>query len=164
MLLTFEEYIKKKFIYNREKYDLAKTKKYLLFKKFCDNINIEYIKEKCKDNNNKILLYSINGKECNDIIGILMYRIILNNKQKLRIYLTLMSVKEQMREYGYGKLLLNELIEKFNMKNKNIEIVLLSIPESYHFYENNGFIQKNIKYIEKNEDTQNNFMMVKYLS
>ena len=43
MLLTFEEYIKKKYNTNREKYIIAKAKKYLLFKRFCDNININYI-------------------------------------------------------------------------------------------------------------------------
>ena len=83
MLLTFEEYIKKKYNSNREKYNIAKAKKYLLFKRFCDNINIKYIKEKCKDNNNKILLYSINSKdfkESHEIVGIIMYRVIMNTK------------------------------------------------------------------------------------
>ena len=166
MLLTFEEYIKKKYNSNREKYTIAKAKKYLLFKRFCDNININYIKEKCKDNNNKILLYSINSKdfkESHEIVGIIMYRVIMNTKNKLRVYLCLMSIKENMRDYGYGQILLNELTEKFNIQKKNIEIVLLSVPESYNFYERNGFIKEDIKYIKKNEDITNNIMMKKEL-
>jgi len=166
MLLTFVEYIKKKYYDNQEKYALAKEKKYLLFKRFCDNISIEYIKEKCKDSNNKILLYSINSKdykESNELVGIIMYRIIMNTKKKLRVYLCLMSIRESMRDYGYGQLLLNELTEKFNIKNKNIEIVLLSVPESYNFYEKNGFIKEDVKYIKNHEDITDNIMMKKEL-
>lgn len=164
MFMTFNEYIKKKFKNNDNKYNIAKKYKYLLFKKFCDNINIEYIKKKCEDENNKILLYSINNKEYKDIIGIIMYRIILNNKNLIRIYICIMSIKEKMRKYGYGQLLLNELINKFNIKNKIIEIVLLSVPESYEFYINNNFYECNIKYIKNNEDISNNIMMKKIIN
>lgn len=161
MLLTFEEYIKKKYNNNREKYILAKAKKYLLFKRFCDNININYIKEKCNDKNNKILLYSINGQAYNEIVGLLMYRIILNTKNKIRVYLSIITVKECMRSYGYGQLILDEFVNKFNKDGKELEIVLLSVSESYSFYEKNGFMKENIQYIQKNEDVTNNIMMKK---
>lgn len=167
MLLSFEDYIKIKFKNKKDKKKLAKEKKYLLFNKFCDNISKTYIKEKCEDNKNKIFLYMYDEFNLNSVIGIIMYRKILDTKEKIRIYLIILSIQENMRNYGYGQLLLDEFCNSFKnrnkYKNKKIEIVLLSLQSSINFYKKNDFIEKNNKFITNHEDIDDYVTMFKIL-
>ena len=64
-------------------------------------------------------------------MGIVIYRIISNNKNLLRIYISLISIHKKMRSKGYGTLILKDIVSYFQKyKNKNKEIVLLSLPSS----------------------------------
>jgi predicted GNAT family N-acyltransferase len=163
MLVSLNKFLKSKF---KERYEKALKQKHNFIAKFCDNINMDYLKAMCADSNNKIYLYSINESLTdnykNEIIGIAVVRLILNTNTKARIYVPLISVHTSMRSYGYGKSILDEIIDKYN-KEKTLEIVLLSLESSYDFYTKLGFTKSNVKFIEKNETIENCIMMTKII-
>ena len=109
-------------------------------------------------------LYSINkvltDDYKNEIIGIAVIRKILHTSTKIRIYIPLIAIHKNMRSFGYGSLILDEIINKFN-KTKTLEIVLLSLDNTFDFYSKLGFIKSNVKFIEKNENTKDCIMMIK---
>lgn len=159
MLITFNTYVNIKF--SVEKRKLAIQKRHLFIKKFCDEINIEYIKNISNDKRNILLIYTINDyihdKIDNEIAGIIIYKVIMNSKNLKRIYIPIISLKKGFRSMGYGELLFQNFVEKFN--NNNIEFVLLSLPNSLNFYYKLGFIPSTIKYIENNEEIGKNVML-----
>lgn len=165
MLITFHDYLSI-LIKDKTKRNLAKTKRNILLRKYCSTINNDYIDEISKDVNNKLLLYSINPmpftKINNEIVGVIIYRIILQTEKCIRIYIPILSIHQHMRDKGYGSIIINEIIAKFNKNQQQqiLEIVLLSLPSSKKFYEKIGFIEKNVKFIEKKEMIDNNIMMV----
>jgi ribosomal protein S18 acetylase RimI-like enzyme len=163
MLINLNKFLK---IYFKDNFIKAQEQKYNFIYKYCANINIDYLKSMCLDSNNKILLYGINNKLTenykNEIIGIIVYRIILSTANKIRIYIPLISIHKNMRSAGYGSLILDELIAKYS-KNKTLEIVLLSLESSVDFYNKLGFIKSNVKYIQKNETIDNCIMMKKVI-
>ena len=163
MLININKFLKTHFKDNLIK---AQEQKYKFIHRFCENINIGYIKTMTFDLNNKIFLYTMNqvltDNYKNEIIGIIVYRIILCNSSKIRIYIPLVSIHKDMRSYGYGSIILDEFIEKYH-KNKILELVLLSLESSYDFYNKLGFAKSNVKYIQKKETIENCIMMVKII-
>ena len=163
MLINLDKFLKLKFK-NKEQLKKAHEQKHKFLLKFCTNINIEYLKGICSDVNNKILLYTINEKLSdnykNEIIGLIVYRIILYNSNKTRIYISLIAIHKKMRSFGYGSIILDEFISKYQ-NNKILELVLLSLQSSYDFYEKLGFEKSDVKYIQKNEIIDNCVMMLK---
>jgi predicted GNAT family N-acyltransferase len=158
------KFLKSKYKDNLEK---ANKQKHRLVYKFCENLNFNYVKNICSDKNNKILLYAINEKLTdnfkNEIIGVIVYRIILYNSTKIRIYIKLISTHHKMRAFGYGSLILNDFIKKYSNTTRTLEIVLLSLRSSHDFYCKNGFIECDVKYIQKKEDTENLIQMIKVI-
>jgi ribosomal protein S18 acetylase RimI-like enzyme len=165
MLISLKNLFKKIFL-EKELLEKAHTQKHKFLSKFCENINIEYLKKLCSDKNNKILLYSMNNKldtnYKNEIIGIIVYRSILRSNDKIRFYISLISIREEMRAYGYGSIILEEFINKYQ-KNKKLELVLLSLQSSYSFYEKLGFTKSEVKYIKKRENIEDCVMMSKII-
>lgn len=163
MLFTYNSFINYKFKYSINKKKIAKEKSFLFINKFCDNIHTDYIKKISNDNNNKILVYSINNSIShfhNEIIATIIYRIILNTPNLLRIYIPLLSIKKKMQGKGYGTLIFKELIQYFKKyKNQNIEILLLSLPSSYNFYKSLKFYKSSSKFIENTEIIDDNIIM-----
>ena len=150
MIFTWNNLIKK---------TKLKQKAYLFTRKYCENISIKYLKKINSDRNNKLLLYSINDQlSTRTIAGIIYYRIILNTPKKKRIYIPLIGVNNTVRGCGYGKIILNEIINKFH-RNNILEIVLLSLPSSLKFYKKLGFQKCFNKFISNHEDVKNNYMM-----
>jgi len=163
MLLSLNKFLMSKF---KDNYEKAIRQKHNFLKKFSDGINIDYLKEMCNDKNNKIYLYSINkvltDDYKNEIIGIAVIRKILHTSTKIRIYIPLIAIHKDMRSFGYGSLILDEIINKFNKtKTKTLEIVLLSLDNTCDFYGKLGFVKSNVKFIEKNENTKDCIMMIK---
>lgn len=163
MLISINKFFKVIF---ENKYQKALKYKYKLIKKYCENIDIEYLKKICNDKNYHIYLYTIDTINTislenykNKIIGIIIYRIILNTNSKIRIYISLLTIHKSMRKYGYGKILVDEIVTKYN--TKIVEVVLLSLKTSYNFYNSLGFEQSNIKFIKKNEIIDDCIMMKK---
>jgi ribosomal protein S18 acetylase RimI-like enzyme len=163
MLININKFLKTYFKDNLTK---ALEQKHKFIYKYCENINIDYLKAICLDSNNKILLYTINEKLTtnykNEIIGILVYRIILSKRNKMRIYIPLISIHKDMRSYGYGSIILDDFIRKYK-KNKTLELVLLSLESSFDFYNKLGFVKSDVKYIEKKETIENCIMMKKVI-
>ena len=163
MLININKFFKINFKDNLTK---AQKQKHNFIYKYCENINIDYLKSMCLDSNNKILLYTINEKLTdnykNEIVGIIIYRIILYRSNKLRIYIPLISIHKDMRSYGYGSIILNDFIEKFQ-KNNTLELVLLSLESSFNFYNKLGFVKSDVKYIKKKETIDNCIMMKKVI-
>jgi len=163
MLINLNKFFKVKFK-EKEQLEKAHRQKHKFLSKFCENISADYLKDLCSDANNKILLYTINDKLSenykNEIIGIIVYRKILCTPNKIRIYISLISIHEIMRSYGYGTVVLEEFITKCQ-KNKMLELVLLSLQSSCDFYEKLGFVKSDVKYIMKNETIGNCVMMIK---
>ena len=161
MLININKFLKTYFKDNLSK---AISQKHKFLHRFCENINIEYLKSMCTDLNNKILLYTMNqvltDNYKNEIIGIVVIRKILNTSSKIRIYIPLISIHASMRNYGYGMIIMDEIVSKYN-KNKTLEIVLLSLKSSYNFYSKLGFIKFNVKFIQKNETISDCIMMTK---
>jgi len=140
--------------------------KYKFISKYCDNINIDYLKKISSDTNNLIYLYTINSVLTsdykNEIIGIVVIRKILYTEKKIRIYVPLISLRVDAREYGYGTVILQEIEKKFS-KRETLEIVLLSLQSSVNFYLKLGFQISYVKFIEKNEILEDNVQMVKII-
>lgn len=161
MLYSLNKFLKH---FYKENYIKAISQKHNFIKKFCNDINTEYLKEMCNDNKNKIYLYSMNEvlteNYKNEIIGIVVVRKILHTSTKIRIYVPLIAIHLNMRSLGYGSLILDEICNKFN-KNKILEIVLLSLENTFNFYSKLGFEKSIVKFIKKNENTKNCIMMIK---
>lgn len=164
MLININKFLKTYFKDNLTK---AISQKHKFLHRFCENINVEYLKTMCTDPKNKILLYTMNqvltDNYKNEIIGIIVYRIILCSSNKIRIYIPLISIHKDMRSYGYGSIILDDFIKKY-YKNKTVELVLLSLESSYDFYSKLGFAKSNVKYIQKNETIENCIMMTKVIN
>lgn len=153
MLISFSKYINYKFK-NKELKLMAKNNRYKFVKKFIDNINLDYLKELCEDKNNKILIYSIsNDLNFRNFFGIIIYRKILDNKFKKRIYLSLISLHKKVRGLGYGKIILEEIKNKFKKENQELELILLSLKSSKSFYLKNGFELNSTKFLEKHSQS-----------
>ena len=137
------------------------------------------MKTKAYNKRNNLLLYSIQTTEKNalhhpikhqrpripieydlaHIAGIVLYRIILQTKKKLRIYIPLLSILNEFRGYGYGTLLMEDIITRFthrlhrqsthltrhNTPQPILEIVLLSLPNAIPFYKKFGFKEVKIQ-------------------
>ena len=139
-------------LFNKEK----KLNKILFYHKFCDNISRSYLETISQDQNNKFYLYSIGGNNYHDIAGVIIYRIILNTPKKYRIFISTIGIHPNVRNSGYGSIIIKEIIKKFN---KNLEIVLLSLPSSEKFYEKLGFVKSDVRYILNNKNIGENIMM-----
>jgi ribosomal protein S18 acetylase RimI-like enzyme len=163
MLININKFLKTFF---KNKLAKAQEHKHKFIYKYCENINIDYLKSICLDSNNKILLYTINetltDNYKNEIVGIIVYRIILSRHNKMRIYIPLISIHKDMRSYGYGSIILDDFIAKYQ-KNKTLELVLLSLESSFNFYNKLGFLKSDVKYIKKKESIENCIMMIKVI-
>ena len=72
----------------------------------------------------------------------------------IRISIFVISTLHKMRGLGYGKLILDLFCEyiKNKYEDKNIELILHSLDDSFNFYLNYGFIQiKNSTYLTRIE-------------
>lgn len=159
MLFTFNQYVNNRFS-NKDKIKLAKKNLHKFVIKFCDNINNDYIYKITCEKNNHIYIYNISSKIDwkNEVFGIIIYRIILIQKKFIRIYIPLLAIHTKMRGLGYGRIILDEFISKYN-KYEKIEIVLLSLKTSFKFYKKLGFKISDSKYILKNEVLQDSIIM-----
>lgn len=132
----------------------------------CPSIDYDYILNKVNDNNYKLLFYSINTSLTkysirNEVVGCLLYKIILNQKCKKRIYISLIGIQPQVSGNGYGKIFLEEFIAHQKRIEQELEIVLLSLPTAKEFYISMGFIEGRCRYIEKNEEIGENIILIK---
>lgn len=152
--------------FNNDKKYFIKSNIYKYISKFCEVIDIEYIKRisSSSQDNKQIIFYSINSflskySIKNEIIGCIIFKTILNTKEKKRIYIPLITVHKKMRSIGYGKMIMDDFIKKYKKNCQILEIVLLSLPESLKFYLDYGFSISRSKFIERNEEIENNIIL-----
>lgn len=174
----------------------AKQKSHKLIRRFTTNsaLSASYIREKLKNKRNQVLFYSImpstqyKQEESGDtilsnplltiendesysysnIIATIIYRIIMQTKTKLRVVIHLYSILEHARGYGYGKMIMDDLIEYFITtyckdtevnRTTTLEIQVLSLKESTSFYKKYGFVETESRYILRNETMDEEIML-----
>ena len=78
---------------------------------FSENMNHNFIKTIIYCRRNKIIAYMTNDK----IYGLLVYRKTMNNRDKKRYVIFLLSVKKEYRRMGIGSNILHAFKEKINV-------------------------------------------------
>lgn len=160
MLFEFNKILKKKYnLYKKTKpnkmqnIDFDEFKKIgieqikKIFHNYFTGININYINNILNDKTNHILLSCIsNNFEISNITSILIF-----HKTKLKnitkYYIWLIGTHTNVRNLGYGSIIINEFIEfikskSLNQKNNQKQILLLkSLDTSLKFYLDLGFEQ-----------------------
>jgi len=111
---------------------------------YFSNINNEYVKNVITKKNKIIFLCIDNIFSLENITTILIYHKTKNNKY----YILLLGTHEKIRNYGYGKIMLDKFINLIKIKNKssNIKIILKSTQLSINFYKSYGFIEGKLKF------------------
>jgi hypothetical protein len=139
MLFLLDKIVKNKTEYIYEKiFNLIKNY-------YTENLNEGFIKNILDDNKNKIIFHNIDCKMNKyNITSLLIYHKVYY-KGINRYYILLLGTHKDVRNIGYGKLLLDEFIIFLKNKdsNKNKIIYLNSINESINFYINYGFCKSN---------------------
>jgi ribosomal protein S18 acetylase RimI-like enzyme len=144
--------------YNKEIYkyyfDIYVKKISNIIKTFADTINEKYIDLILNSNNIDIILYGINNNfNIKNIIGFIIFS--KTGVKQDKIYLLLICIQKEYREYGYGKSFIGEFIDFINksltFNNKYKQIITHSICKSIEFYKSTGFIQitNNIHHYKK---------------
>lgn len=158
VLFEFNKIIRNKYNYYKKKFpdkvkDTSQDEFYLiglekishLFPFYFSGITEKYIEKVISNKSNKIVVSCLTDKfDINNITGILIY-----HKTKLtnitKYYILILGTHERFRNYGYGKVLLDEFINFIQNKNdKNIgiaKVLLKSVESSINFYINYGFTQ-----------------------
>jgi GNAT superfamily N-acetyltransferase len=162
VLLEFDKIIKDKYdIYIKKKnlnsisFDEFKSNGLKIFSKlfpfYFSGINQNYIQNILYLNKTCIIVYCIGHKfDIKNITSILIYNKTISF-EITKYYILLLGTHERFRNYGYGKIILDEFIEfvkKSNKLNKNIKILLKSLKKSFEFYISNGFVEKD-GFVEK---------------
>ena len=183
MLIPFSRFLTEKYRHCNNKGVLVKKMKknsHKLIDRFVTDTELSsnYIQKKTRDKRNRMLLYNILGENEGDnteydhsmysfanIPGVILYRIIMKTSKRMRVYIPLISIHEDVRSCGYGTVILSELIEYFT-RNKPIgyglELVLLSLEESVGFYNRFGFKETTSHYIMKYEMSYTDEIMMLY--
>lgn len=137
--------------------------------KFSENINKLYVEKLLnrKGKNNRILLIS-NDDNADNIIGVIIDRKVMNNKDKIRYAVFLFAIISNLRGKGYGSSSLKSYHNFVIKKKKQTEIVLHSLNSSINFYKKFGYYQISINYFLMNFESYNkekdkDFKMLKYI-
>ena len=142
-IISYEEY------YNNKKIIICK-----LIKSFVENINEKFVDIILNDNKNKIIIHNIDSKfNLWNITAFIIYHKVIS-KKIIKYYILLIGVNPDLRNLGYGKIILDEFvnwikINEINNITKKIKIILNSIDSSIDFYKIYGFIkteEKNYKH------------------
>ena len=111
MLIPFYDFMMKLFVHNKKQRSIFikkyKTKKYKYIKQFTKDTDLshEYMRKKAYNKHNKLYLYSIQTTQylyntthiqpsynTENIVGAILYRIIMQTTTKKRIYIPLISI------------------------------------------------------------------------
>jgi len=111
------------------------------YSKYSDNINEKYIEIIKKDKKNKMIISCIDNDK-NNITSFIIYRKIIL-KTEIKFIILLISVHEEFRNNGYGKIILDEFIDyiKKIKTKKPINIIVHPLDSSEFFFINYGFVK-----------------------
>jgi hypothetical protein len=125
---------------------IEQFKKIFIF--YLSNINHEYIDNIINLNKYQIIISNIGNKfDIKNISSILIYHK-TSSSNLIKYYILLLGTHCRFRNFGYGKILLDEFIEKIidsNKSNKKIKIILKSLETSMDFYKSYGFVKSELK-------------------
>ena len=110
------------------------------YSKYSNNINEKYIEIIKKDEKNRMIISCVDNIDDNQIISFIIYRkIVLKNE--INFIILLISVHEDFRSNGYGKIILDEFINYiYNIRSKkNINIIIHPLDSSEEFFISYGF-------------------------
>lgn len=130
----------KEYLNHRDTYKLRVIK---LAKKLGENISSKYIHKIVEYEKNKCYIQIENS----NIVGLIIYKRIMNNRDKKRYVIQFFAVSKCMRHNGIGSKMLDNLCSLIkNSTKKKIEIILHSVKSAQNFYLNFGFkeIEKNV--------------------
>lgn len=134
------------------------------YSKYSNNINDKYLKIIKDDNKNKMMICCIDNNEYNITSFIIYRKIILKNE--INFIILLISVHEEFRNNGYGKIILDEFIEYINLNTKtekHINIIIHSLESSEIFFINYGFEKiKNSRFLKIYEGWKSNSDILLY--
>jgi predicted GNAT family N-acyltransferase len=139
------------------------------YNNYCENINEKYIEIIKNDKKNKMLIdsFDTNINDENITSFIIFRKIILNNE--IKFIILLMGVNKEIRNYGYGKYILDEFINKIilSKSKKDINLYIHEVESSMNFFINYGF--EKIEYCQFlknyegwNKENNNNKLLFKY--
>lgn len=117
-----------------------------IINKFVDNINEDFINNLVNDNKNIMIFHNIdNINDIDNMTSFIIYRKIIG-KTDIKYAILLFAVHPNIRNAGYGNLILDEFIKfiLLTISKKNKCIILHSLDSSLNFYLDYGFEQ--IKY------------------
>jgi len=111
------------------------------YSKYSNNINEKYIEIIKKDEKNKMIISCIDNDK-NNITSFIIYRKIVL-KTEIKFIILLISVHEEFRNNGYGKIILDEFIDyiKKIKTKKPINIIVHPLDSSEFFFINYGFVK-----------------------
>lgn len=124
---------------------LDKIKK--IFHNYFTNLNQKYIENLFKYKKTKMLfLCSDTTFNINNIKSILIYSQTKSN-DLIKYYLLALGTHYKYRNFGYGKISLNEFINLIKQTKTNLtkKILLKSVESSLNFYYAIGFVNANLK-------------------
>ena len=138
-----------------------------IINKFIDNINDDFINILLNDDKNIMIFHNIhNINDIKNMTSFIIYRKIVG-KQNIKYAILLFAVHPNIRNTGYGNLILDEFIQSISLTKslKNKYIILHSLESSLDFYLNYGFEQlKSSKFLQNYEgltkDTINNILQL----
>ncbi len=146
MIFSYNDIIIKKIKNSKITYDVlfnyGITTIKSIVKNFADTINDTFIDQLFQHNDINFIFYTTdNIFSIKKTIGIIIY-----TKTNDKIYLLLICIDKKYRNFGYGKVFLEEFIQYVkNTYKKNKKIILHTIDKTISFYESIGFIQINCK-------------------
>jgi len=128
------------------------------YSKYSNNINEKYIEIIKKDEKNRMIISCVDNIDDNQIISFIIYRkIVLKNE--INFIILLISVHEDFRSNGYGKIILDEFINYiYNIRSKkNINIIIHPLDSSEEFFISNGFAKiKRSRFLKNYEGYSSN--------
>ena len=159
--------INSKFTKYRDHKKNFKLMKRKLVYKYADNINKKFIENCLDDKRNKLLVSCIDNYDIDiyNISGVIICRKTFNSKDKIRYIILVIAVKPNIRGYGYGGIIIEDMKLFLFKNNKILELILHSLKTSYDFYIKNGFrqIEKN-SFLERYESVDSNdFILMKLI-
>jgi hypothetical protein len=150
MLHTYEDILENKYInldiqisYRNYIINEKESLKYKLKDLYLENINFDYIDIILSDKKNKIICHNIdNYYNKKNITSILIYQMSIFNGEII-YYIFLLGTHVYFRNLGYGKIILDEFIQKVKLEYLDYQkiIVLKSLIPNIEFYEFFGFIK-----------------------
>ena len=175
MLITFDTYLTHKFG-NGQEFKIAKRNRSFHKEKFVKSISGESFREKfikrvVKHKQDDFYVFSHNNVSKHDTfeesnyIGFVIVRKLEVEASVVRYVIPILAIHEEVRNSGYGTMMMREIREKITpKKKKKVELFLHSLPGAIRFYERFGFFETiRREYLSPFEDLEETDIVMCYM-